>query len=132
MKPLILMLRNYNAILNAEMYITMIDYVHPTSSFAQTNTFQCILATDSVNSYAIFKYADGLIQWTSGDLQSPRGNEEAQVGFNEGDGENYASVPGSLTTAIINIASKSNVGVPGQWVAKISSSRITISGRLIL
>lgn len=118
-----------NTTFNAEMYITMIDYVHSTS-FAQSNTFQCILATDSVNSYAILKYADGLIQWTSGDNQSPLGNKEAQVGFNSGDGVN-ASVPGSLTAAIKNISSKSNIGVPGQWVAMISSSPITISGRLI-
>ena len=107
----------------------MIDYEHCTSSFAQNDTFQCILATDSVNSYAIFKYADDLIQWTSGDNQRSH-SQEAQVGFNSGDGVS-ATVPGSLTNAIINIASTSNVGVPGQWVAMISSSPITISGRLI-
>ena len=93
------------------------------------NTFQCILVTDSIQTYAIFKYADDMIQWTSGDNQRNISGREAQVGFNSGDGVKYASVPGSLTAAIINITKTSNVGIPGQWVSLISSTIVTVSGK---
>ena len=66
--------------------------------FFQTNTFQCILATDNVQSFAIFWYADGLMQWTTGDDASRNasgglGGIPAQVGFDAGDNLNYATVP---------------------------------------
>ena len=70
----------------------------------QTNTFQCILATDNIKSYIIFLYADGLIQWPS---------DGAQVGFNAGDNEIYWNVPGSRTANILNITQMSNVGIGG-------------------
>lgn len=92
------------------------------------NTFQCILVTNSSETFAIFKYADGMIMWTSGGNQANLGGPEAQVGFNSGNGVTYASFPGSLTTSIVNIASTSNVGIPGQWVVRISSAIITITG----
>ena len=73
----------------------------------QTNTFQCILATDNIRSYIIFLYADGLIQWPS--------DGAAQVGLNAGDNVIYTDVPGTLTPSIINITQTSNVGVGGKW-----------------
>ena len=92
--------------------------------FFQTNTFQCILATDNVQSFAIFQYADGLMQWTTGDVSGNAsgglGGIPAQVGFNAGDSLNYATVPESRTNAIINISSTSNVNTPGLWVFKIN------------
>ena len=84
--------------------------------------------TDGSDTFAIFKYADGMIEWTSGDLQAGLGGQEAQVGFNSGDGTTFVRVPGSLTTSIRNIANTSNVGIPGQWVARISSVTVTLAG----
>ena len=55
-------------------------------------------------SYTIFLYADGLIQWTTGDASL---GVPAQVGFNAGDRVNFASHPDSQTEAIVNIASSS-------------------------
>ena len=78
---------------------------------SQTNTFQAVLATDNVRSYAIFQYADGLIQWPS---------SGAQVGFNAGNNVNYVNIPGSRTPYILNIAGNSNVGISGQWIFLIS------------
>eukprot|EP00731_Ephydatia_muelleri_P016533 Em0009g957a len=77
----------------------------------KTNTFQAVLATDNVRSYAILQYADGLIQWPS---------SGAQAGCNAGDGITYVNIPGSRTPSILNIATSSNVGVGGQWVFLIS------------
>ena len=93
----------------------------------QTNTFQCILATDNIKSYAIFQYADGLIQWTTGDsaggIQGLNGTQ-AQIGLNSGDNTSYVNVPGSRTPAIINITRTSNVQVPGQWIFQLQNGTI--------
>lgn len=94
----------------------------------QTNTLQIILATNGNDSYAIFLYADGLIQWTTGDASGGSGGfggTPAQAGFNAGDGINYATVPGSRTSQIVNISMTSNVGVPGMWTFKITKDIIS-------
>ena len=68
-------------------------------------------------------YADGGIQWTTGDDSGGfggLGGTEALAGINVGDGVNYATIPGSLTPSIINIAGTSNVGIPGVWMFKVS------------
>ena len=78
----------------------------------------------------IFLYADGLIQWSTGgasDGVNGLGGTPAQVGFNAGDGINYAAVPESRTGEIINIDTTSNVGVPGVWVFQVNQETITIS-----
>ena len=77
---------------------------------SQTNTFQCILVSDGFMSFVIFLYADGLIQWTTGDASEGMGGLggiPAQVGFNAGDRTNFASHPYSQTNDILNIASSS-------------------------
>ena len=94
----------------------------------QTNTYQCILATNGADSYAIFLYADGLIQWTTGDANggsNGTGGTPAKAGFNAGNGINYTTVPGSQTSEIINITSTSNVQVSGMWVFKITTNVTT-------
>ena len=88
----------------------------------QTNTFQCIMVTDGRQSFVIFLYADGEIQWTTGDASGGTGGlggTAAQVGFNAGDGIRFASVPGSQTADIINIDNTSNVDIPGKWVYQV-------------
>ena len=75
----------------------------------QTNTFQCILATDNIRSYIIFLYADGLIQWPS---------SGAQVGLSGS--MSYVYIPGSSTPSILNITLMSNVGIGGKWVFQVN------------
>jgi len=77
------------------------------------------LATDGVRSFIIFLYADGLIQWTTGDASGGTnglGGNEATAGYDAGDGENYFNIPGSGNPEILNIARTSNVGKPGMWM----------------
>ncbi len=79
------------------------------------------MATDGVNSFVMFLYADGEIQWTTGDASGGTGGlggTPAQVGFQTGDGMWFA-VPGSRTREIINVTQTSNVGVPGVWIFKV-------------
>ena len=92
-----------------------LPFLRSTQSPSQTSTFQCILVTDNIRSYAIFLYADGLIQWPS---------SGAQVGFNAGDNINYVNVPGSRTPNILNITQMSNVGIGGQWVFQINQCKM--------
>ena len=64
----------------------------------------------------IYLYADGLIQWSSG-----QGTNAARVGYSSIDGINFFNVSGSGTAAIINITQTSNVNIPGVWMFRVSS-----------
>ena len=91
----------------------------------QTNTFQCILATTTRNSFAMFLYPKGRIQWTTGDDAGGKyglGGTEALAGINAGDGISSITIPGSLTSSILDITETSNVGIPGVWVFKVGES----------
>jgi hypothetical protein len=70
----------------------------------------------------MFLYADGLIQWTTGDASGGTdglGGTEALAGFNAGDGVHSATVPNSLTPGIINISQTSNVERDGLWIFRV-------------
>ena len=89
----------------------------------KVNTFQCVLMTDGTISFAMFLYADGEIQWTTGDASRGRngfGGTPAQVGFDAGDGVRFFSVPGSQTAEIVNIDTTSNIGIPGVWLFQVN------------
>ena len=89
------------------------------------------MATNGVNSFVIFLYADGEIQWTTGSASGGiggLGGTPAQVGFNAGDGIRFASVPGSQTAEIINITTTSNVGTPGVWIFRVDEEDIAVGG----
>ena len=86
----------------------------------QTNTFQCVLFTNGAQSHVLFLYADGLIQWTVA-KHSQKQDMNALAGVNAGDGVNYAIVPESLNTQIINVSSTTNVRVGGIWLFRIDT-----------
>ena len=75
-----------------------------------------------METFVIFLYADGLIQWTTGRASGGSdglGGTQALAGINAGDGVNSVTIPGSLTHSIIDIAQTSNVGVPGIWIFRV-------------
>ena len=79
--------------------------------------------------FAIFLYADGEIQWTTGDADGGTdglGGNPAQIGFNKGDGTDFGVIPSSGTAKVINVASTSNFGVRGVYVFKISDIMIPV------
>ncbi len=47
-----------------------------------------------------------------------------QAGFNAGDGVKSEVVSGSRTEAMINIASTSNVNIPGVWIFRVDGPDI--------
>ena len=75
------------------------------------NTLQAILATNGINSFAIYNYEK--LQWTVG---SASNNVHAQAGFNAGDLKNYFLIDKSFSPAIVNLVNDSNVGFPGRFV----------------
>jgi len=86
------------------------------------------MITDGTNSFVAFLYADGLIQWTTGDASGGSnglGGIPAQGGFNAGDGVRFFSIPGSQTAAIVDIETTSNVGVPGLWMFRVDQNSIS-------
>ena len=86
----------------------------------QTNTFQCVLATDGYESYVIFLYAHKRIQW-SNDIFN---RMHAVAGISAGDGNNFNTIPESQTSDIINIDETSNVGIPGVWMFQAGKSML--------
>ncbi len=68
-----------------------------------------------MDSFVIYFYADDLMQWTR------RG---AQIGIVDWRGDDYFSVPNSLTQEIVNVALTSNVDQPGVWIFKVDTSII--------
>jgi len=77
---------------------------------------------------AIFLYADGLMEWTTGDSSGGMnglGGNAAHVGYDAGDGVSFENVSGSGTASIINITRTSNVGVAGVWAFQLNDA-ITI------
>ena len=86
----------------------------------QTNTFQCVLATDGYESYVIFLYAHKRMQWSISDFD----RLHAVAGISAGDGINFNTIPESQTSDIINISETSNVGIPGVWIFQAGKSML--------
>ena len=67
--------------------------------FLQTNTYQGIIITDGVNTYYVFTYICGDLQWSSGS-----GFDHAVVGYNS-HGDYFYNIPGSGYENIADIVS---------------------------
>ena len=95
----------------------------------QTNTFQCVLATDGVITIVIFLYEE--ITWTTGDASdgvNGFGGTPALVGLSAGDQINFYNVSGSLTPEILNISMDTNVELPGVFMFQVDSQEIRFPG----
>ena len=82
-------------------------------------------------SYAIFLYADDLIQWTTGEDSegiNGLGGNPAHVGVNAGDGENYITHEYSFTSQVIDMATSrvpAGVTVDGMVVYRVDGQNST-------
>uniref|UniRef100_A0A914DWE2 Sushi domain-containing protein 2 n=1 Tax=Acrobeloides nanus TaxID=290746 RepID=A0A914DWE2_9BILA len=93
------------------------------------NTLQLIIATDGVQSFAIFYYNN--ITWTTGNASGGTnglGGIPAKAGFDAGDGKSLYMIPGSCEAEIITIGSRSNVGSSGKWVFRVDNAEIQTAG----
>ena len=73
----------------------------------QANTFQVVIATDRQQTFVFFIYGD--IQW----------GDDANIGFNAGDGVRFFMLPGALTNQSVNVEDGSNVDVRGLYIYRV-------------
>ncbi|CAJ0961123.1 unnamed protein product, partial [Ranitomeya imitator] len=102
-----------------------VPYYGSTSN--KVNTFQAVIITDGRSTYCLFNYAE--IQWTTGTASGGNnatglGGTPALAGLNNVNGTSYYTIPGSLSPAILNISSTSNVNFPGRWAFKLDEDVI--------
>ena len=79
-------------------------------------------------SFTIFHYADGMIEWTTGDVSGINGlgGNPAQVGYDAGDGIWFYNIPAAGTADILSIASTSNAGVGGVWAFRLDEEEFSL------
>ncbi len=101
------------------------SYVITLLSPPQTNTFQCIVATDGVRSFTVLKYADNLLQWTTGDSDNGMdgfGGDIADVGFIGEESSKIFFLPASDTNAVLDLDTTTNIGFEGVWLFEVGAS----------
>lgn len=95
--------------------------------WTQLNTFQCVLITDGLLSFAMYLYPRNGIQWTTGDASGGSngfGGIPAQVGFNAGDGVRFSVINSSRTDDVVNLDERSNVMKPGIYVYQVDGTAV--------
>ncbi|KAL8607394.1 hypothetical protein ACOMHN_024419 [Nucella lapillus] len=92
--------------------------------YDKVNTFQLVLVTDGVSSFAFFHYLDGGMQWVTsqGKLNATVPDVPGQAGFDRGNGyeEQSPTLPFSGSTAAF--VNESNVNIPGVWMFQIGNT----------
>lgn len=74
----------------------------------EVNTFQAVIATDGVQTFTIFKYPDGGIQWLIGSASAPGAYPIAGFQTKTGNVTSYMNAPGSGTASIADLPNFSN------------------------
>ncbi|XP_042869908.1 nidogen-like isoform X3 [Penaeus japonicus] len=102
------------------VFIVTWDGVGPFSQRKdRINTYQLVITTDGQDSYAMFHYAEGGIQWLQGDGKNPSmPDARCQAGLISGDGR-FSTLKGSGTDQVRNLDKWSNNGTPGVWMYRI-------------
>nr|H9JIQ1.1 RecName: Full=Protein mesh; Flags: Precursor [Bombyx mori] len=97
------------------------------NSLFMTNTFQMVLATDEVFTYAIFNYLE--INWSShteagGDTTTGEGGIPAYIGFNAGNGtRSYEYKPYSQASVLRDLTGRGWAnGFPGRHIFRIDEN----------
>ena len=104
------------------------------------NTFQSVMITDNIRSYAMFNYAENGINWMCGlanynynniccGVESVRSscgeyNSLPNVGFDRGDGIYYYNMPESRTEQVANLPINSNCDINGRYIFRTDLSEV--------
>jgi autotransporter-associated beta strand protein len=105
------------------------DHVGYFSSLAdKLNTFQLLIVSDGIQTYGLFEYPQGGINWTQGSANPP--GTYASVGFDAGDGVDYFNVQGSMTSSTLNLPNQTDTlpSQAGLFAFRIDNSAIVSSG----
>nr|XP_045605047.1 nidogen-like isoform X1 [Procambarus clarkii]XP_045605056.1 nidogen-like isoform X1 [Procambarus clarkii] len=83
------------------------------------NTYQLVIVTDMLDTYVMFHYADGGIQWLQGDGKNPSiPDARGQAGLISGDGR-FHILRGSGTDQVRSLDKWSNCDNPGVWMYRV-------------
>ena len=86
-----------------------------------------MLAQSGNDTYALYLYADGLIQWTTAKNlnggSNGFGGNAANVGIDFGNTNLNYRLSGSGTCSVIHIASRSNVNITGLFVFHLEAGK---------
>lgn len=94
----------------------------------QTNTFALALATDGKRTFAIYVYANDMMQWTTGDRHG--GGDNARVGLIKDDGSTFF-IKGSNSPDVLRVHETSNTGLRGLWYFRVDTDMVVTPGELI-
>lgn len=94
----------------------------------QTNTFALALATDGKRTFAIYVYANDMMQWTTGDRHG--GGDNARVGLIKDDGSTFF-IKGSSSPDVLRVHEASNTGLRGLWYFRVDTDMVVTPGELI-
>ena len=86
----------------------------------QANTFQVVIVTDGQQTFVFFIYGD--IEW----------GDDANIGFNAGDGVRSFMLSGALTNQSMNVEDGSNVDVRGLYIYRVDLPSILDGEKLVL
>ena len=100
----------------------------------QNNTFQVAVATDGLNTVAIFNYLNDGLNWYQADEDYYDYDDDdpeispVQVGFNKGGEDDifYTISDFTMTPRVLELDHYSNRNKPGQWTFNIGSESVTI------
>ena len=87
-----------------------------------------MLVTDGRISFAMLLYAEGEIEWITGDSSGGTnglGGTPAQAGFNSGDGTRFYSLPLSQSSRLVDIDRlPGNTQEEGVWIFRVDQREI--------
>lgn len=101
---------------------------HNVGRFAQRvdrlNSFQVVIASRAEVESGAFdvELRYSRCEWAAGEAAD---NAPAQAGFDAGDRMNFLALPGSRTSAVLNLCTTSNVNMPGVWRFEVRAAGIT-------
>jgi Nidogen-like len=55
-----------------------------------------------------------------------------KVGFDAGDGKVFYTLPGFMTSGVLNLASSSNVGLNGRWMFRVDGKNIILPNKVTI
>jgi len=84
------------------------------------DTFQMVVGTNGVNTFVMYHYPMGGLNWQYAITNS----FGAQVGFDSGNGHDFYSVPGSQSPEVLNFWNRSNVCVSGKFIFDVSEAQV--------
>jgi MYXO-CTERM domain-containing protein len=116
-----------------QLVVTWFDTGYYDTHYDRRMSFQMIIrnALDCGSGDFDVEFRYNQCEWTTGDASEGTGGfggTPAQVGFDAHNGMDYVSIPESLTMAVVNVCTTSNVGMPGIYQFSVRGGEVVCPG----